>query len=135
MHNTFPIAMGLKTAEGWEEYERTFLRELEGMTSTSEPIMIFHGGINKIVPVFCVRLASLADKPERAVVTSTISCTSNLHRCHGVSGRLVQPKYNKESLGKHFSKELTGSRKSNIGWSHSHLSKDHKTQREKRDRV
>ena len=129
MHNTFPIALGLKTADGWEEYERTYLREIEDMTSTSEPIMTFHGGIHKIVPVFCVRLASLADRPERAVVTSTISYTSNLHRCHGVSGRVVQPKYDKESLGKLFSKELTGSKKSNIGWSHSHLSKEHKTQK------
>ena len=108
--------------------ERAYLKELEEMTSTREPLMLFHGGIMKVVPVFCVRLASLADRPERAVVTSTISYNSNLHRCHGVSGQVVQPKHNKESLDKLFSQEQAGSKKTKMGWSTSvtHLIPDHR---------
>ena len=70
----------------------------------------------KLVPVFCVRLASLADKPERAVVTSTISYNSTLHRRHGVAGQVFQPNYNKQSLGKLFSEEWSGTRENHWGW-------------------
>ena len=55
------------------------------------PHVLLHGVLMKLVPVFCVRLASLADKPERAVVTSTTPFNSTLRRRHGVAGQVFQP--------------------------------------------
>ena len=121
VHNTFPVAMGLKTAEGWDQAERLYHQEIRHLTSSPAPHMIFHGVLMKLVPVFCVRLASLADKPERAVVTSTISFNSNHHRRHGVAGRVVQPIYNKKNLTKMLSEESSGTRENIWGWVDSYL--------------
>ena len=115
VHNTFPVAMGLKTAGGWNQAECLYHKEIHHLTSGG-PHMLFHGVLMKLVPVFCVRLASLADKPERAVVTSTISYNSTLHRRHGVAGQVFQPNYNKQSLGKLFSEEWSGTRENHWGW-------------------
>jgi hypothetical protein len=77
--NTFPIAIGMKKNSNWNQVEQQFRKD----QADGEPLLLYHGGLKKIVPVYVKRIASLQDKVERADVTSMLSCTSDYHRCFG----------------------------------------------------
>jgi len=87
--NTFPVAIGLKKAPGWRKVQRMYYLELQELTSSPTPILFYHGGLQKVIPVFIRQMASITDKMERDQLTSTIGCSSGTHRCFGVSGKIT----------------------------------------------
>jgi hypothetical protein len=89
--NTCAVALGLKNAKGWNKVEHMYNKDLQELTSGREPKMFYHGLSQKMVPMFFVRVASIADKVERAVVSGTISYASDAHRTFGISGKVQTP--------------------------------------------
>ena len=75
--NSFIIALGLKQSEGWEEVGRLFHKELNQLRSMKEPLYLYNGVLEKVVPCFLDRIAFLSDKQERNSLTGTMACTSH----------------------------------------------------------
>jgi hypothetical protein len=89
--NMCDVAIGLKTAKGWNQVEHMFNKDLQDLTSSPVPQLFFHGATQKMVPVFAFRACSLADKVEKAVVTGTISYGGDVHRTYGFLGVIKTP--------------------------------------------
>ena len=87
--NTFPVAIGLKKASGWRSVQRAYYQELHELMNSPDPIPFYHGGLQKVIPVFIRQMASITDKMERDQLTSTVGCGSQTHRCFGVSGKVT----------------------------------------------
>ena len=117
--NTFPVAMGLKkSVMGWRKVERLFRQELESLTSATEPILFYHGRLQKVVPCFFKRFVVMSDKAERNGLTGTIGCGSNSHRCFSISGIISTPSCKHDDLTKFLSSLTSRNVKANYGWSH-----------------
>jgi hypothetical protein len=116
--NTFPVALGLKKAAGWKKVEGLFRKEVEELTQSTEPIMFYHGVLQKMVPCFFKRFAVLADKQERNGLTGTLGCGSNLHKCFGVSGNIQTPSCRIPELQEFLNRQRSGANKTaSYGWS------------------
>lgn len=113
--NTFPVAVGLKKAAGWEEVSRRFNRTLEQMTNSKEPLLFYNGAVQKIVPIEIKRMAVLSDKQERNILTGTIGCGSDTHRCFGISGKIQTPSCDVNSIKEYLSGQEKG-KKPKFGW-------------------
>ena len=83
LSNTLPMALGLKKNDNWPQVEHMFRGDSEELLNGLRPLMVYHGGEKKLIPVFVRRLCCLTDKVERGDYTSTLSCTSNYHRYFG----------------------------------------------------
>lgn len=116
--NTFAVALGLKKAKGWRKVEGMFRQEVEELTSASEPVLFYHGALQKMVPCFFKQFAVLSDKAERNGLTGTLGCGSDVHRCFGLSGKVQTPSCKVEKLEQFLSKEMQGQAKAKVGWSH-----------------
>ncbi len=90
-NNTFPVAMGLKKARGWKVVEKRFRKELEELTTSKTPILLYNGVLQKVVPYFFRRFVVMSDKAERNGLTGTLGCGSNMHKCFGISGNNTSP--------------------------------------------
>ena len=64
-NNTFPVAMGLKKASGWKLVEKRFRKELEELTTSKEPILLYNGVLQKVVPYFFRQFVVMSDKQNR----------------------------------------------------------------------
>ena len=116
--NTFPVAIGLKKAKGWKRVERMFHKEVEELTNSSEPILFYNGTVKRMVPCFFRRFAVLSDKQERNGLTGTLGCGSDIHRCFGVSGKIVTPSCKLPALKEHLKQGAQGARvNKKFGWS------------------
>ena len=116
--NTFAVALGLKKAAGWKKVEELFRTEVEELTRSREPILLYHGVLQKMVPCFFKRFAVLSDKMERNVLTGTIGCGSNLHKCFGISGNIQTPSCRCDELDEFFLHQISGANKpAGYGWS------------------
>lgn len=117
--NTFCVALGLKKAKGWKKVEEMFRMEVEALTSSKEPILLYHGVLQKVIPCFFKRFAVLADKAERNGLTGTLGCGSDLHRCFGVSGKIQTPSCLLPELQSYLKKEQSQKKnrtRGNYGW-------------------
>ena len=115
--NTFPMAIGMKKAKGWDTVERLCAKDFQELETTSKPHLFFHGVTYKMIPVFVKRFAVLADRPERAVLSSTLSYSSNLHRRFSVSGKIQTPRCYVDAVESLFLRERSGASKASWGWS------------------
>lgn len=115
--NTFPLAVGLKRAKGWRKIAQMFREEVEELTCSPEPILFYHGGIQKLVPCVFKRFAVLSDKMERNGLTGTIGCGSDIHRCFGVSGKVQTPPCKVKQVETFLRKQASGTTKAKFGWS------------------
>lgn len=115
--NTFAVALGLKKATGWKKVEALFRKEVEELTSSKEPILFYHGGIQKNVPCFFKEFAVLSDKAERNGLTGTLGCGSDLHRCFGVNGKIQTPSCAVDKIEEFLAKERNGTAEGSFGWS------------------
>ena len=115
---TFVVALGLKKAKGWLDIEEQFRKDVEELTRSEEPILFYHGGLQKMVPCCFKRFAVLSDKQERNGLTGTLGCGSNLHRRFGVSGNIQTPSCKIAELTPVLEKETHGEDKLDYGWSH-----------------
>ena len=93
-----------------------FQEDVELLTCPNKPTYFYNGTIQKMVPVFCRRFVSIADKAERNILTGTTGCTSDSHRCFSVCGKINTPKCLLPKVQAMKSKELKG-KKSFWGWS------------------
>ena len=119
VRNTFPVAMGLKkSVTGWRKVERLFREELESLTGSTKPILLYHGRLQKIVPCFFRRMVVMSDKAERNGLTGTIGCGSNSHRCFSISGIVSTPSCKHDELTKFLSSLVARNVKAAYGWSH-----------------
>ena len=114
--NTFPMAIGMKKAKGWDTVERVCAKDFQELETTSKPRLFFHGGVYKMIPVFFKRMAVLADRPERAVLSTTISYSSNLQRRFSVSGLIQTPRCFVDAAESLFLRERCGASKPSWGW-------------------
>ena len=89
--NTFPMALGQKKNSSWEKVEHRVRLDTAGLGNPNKPLLLYHGGLKKMVRVFIKRINSSHDKPERADITGTIACTSNVHRSFGKLMPVVPP--------------------------------------------
>ncbi len=87
--------------------------------------MLYRGDIKKAVPVFVKRLACLADKPERADYTGTLSYASKFHRCFGTIIDISPPQYQSDAIDQFLDKLKARSLHSGLkyGWSYQFLVK------------
>ena len=122
--NTFAVALGLKKAKGWAKVEHLFLKDLQELTSTTEPQLFYHGTLQKIIPVFCKRFASIADKMERPIVSGTIGFSSDAHRCFGIAGKIQTPRCKVEEVKAYFANQRLGLQSGGWGWSDQFISRD-----------
>lgn len=121
--NTFAVALGLKKAPGWKKVEELFRMELEELTQSKEPILLYHGVLQKMVPCFFKRFAVLSDKAERNILTGTLGCGSNLHKCFGVSGNIQTPSCRLYELEEFLNYQKTGANKAEYGWAEKYIEK------------
>ena len=120
LSNTLPIALGLKKNDNWPEVEHRFRRDSDVLLNGLQPLIVYHGGLKKTIPVFVRRLACLTDKVERADYTSTLSCTSKYHRCFGKIILFEPPTFQVDMIKLHLEAENTGAKDTTIkefGWS------------------
>ena len=116
-NNTFPVAMGLKKARGWTQVENMFRKELEELTTSKKPILLYNGVLQKVVPYFFRRFVVMSDKAERNGLTGTLGCGSNLHKCFGVSGNIQTPSCNVDEIERCLNQERKNSKALPFGWS------------------
>jgi hypothetical protein len=122
--NTMPIAVGLKKNKSWHKVEHRFREDMKKLANGMSPILCYHGGLRKVVPVFVKRMVSLTDKVERGDYTSTLSCTSKYHRCFGKIICFDAPKVKKSLIENHLDCERRGDKDlylRQFGWSASFL--------------
>jgi hypothetical protein len=119
--NTFPIAIGMKKNVNWNRVEQQFRKDLLAFQDRDEPLLLYHGVLKKLVPVYVKRVASLQDKVERADVTSTLSCTSDFHRCFGKLFQMQRPTIFKEALNQEFAKDNNDRSILPFGWSSTYV--------------
>lgn len=119
--NTFAVALGLKKAKGWRKVEAMFRKELDELTNAREPIMLYHGVLQKMVPCFFKEFAVLSDKQERNYLTGTLGCGSNIHRCFGVSSSVQTASCKLHELKDFLSKERLGQAQATFGWTCEYL--------------
>ena len=124
--NTFAVALGLKKASGWKKVEAMFRKELEELTQATEPILLYHGVVQKMVPCFFKRFAVLSDKAERNTLTGTLGCGSNLHKCFGISGNIQTPSCRIHELEEFILQQRNGEASAEYGWSETFIEKESK---------
>lgn len=90
-NNTFLMAVGLKKAKGWTEVSRRIRSDFQVLSSVTRPMMLYHGSLRQMVPVFFKHFASIEDKAERPDTSGTIGSGSDLHRCFGVIAKIETP--------------------------------------------
>ena len=69
------------------------------LTRNLRPNLVYHGVLQKILPVFFEQMAIIEDRPERHDITGTISYASDYHRCSGKIGQIQACQFQTESLG------------------------------------
>ena len=89
--NTFPIAIGLKKSDKWDEVEHQFRQDTKCFDNKDTPLYMYHGGLKKLVPVYVRRICSIEDKPERSEVTHTLGNTGKSHRLFGTVTMIASP--------------------------------------------
>ena len=114
--NTFPIGLGNKKNAAFVDAEVQFFEDLKALSDPDNPLMVYSGTLQKIVPVYVKQIASLADKPERAAATYTLAYNSNYHRCFGKSVMLVPPLYDTEDV-QNLVSSTPAANKMDYGWS------------------
>lgn len=118
--NTVPIALGLKKNQSWCKVEQEFRNDMAMLGDGNSPLMVYHGGLRKVVPVFVRRIACLTDKVERSEYTATLSCTSSYHRWYGKIFHLVSPLINIGQLERFLDRQRTTTSVKSLrsyGWS------------------
>lgn len=116
--NTFLVALGSKKNSAWPKVEHRFRMDLAKLQDLCNPLKVYHGTLQKVIPVCSRRFASLEDKVERPDVTATIACASDYHRCFGTSVRIATPKCDNVRMNrKQFQYEKAGGRTPHPGWS------------------
>ena len=100
-------------------------KSFQELETTSKPHLFFHGSTYKILPVFCKRFVVIADRPERAVLSSTLAYSSNLHRSFGFSGKIQTPRCDVDAITARLAKERSGASKTSWGWSDTLVDPDH----------
>ena len=120
--NTFPVALGLKKANGWIQVEQRFKEDMQELETTDEPHVFFNGVTGQMIPVFVKVLAVIADRPERATMSATISCSSNSHRRFSVSGTLYTPRVDTDAVEARLAKERNGTAVPTWSWCDPHVS-------------
>lgn len=119
--NTLPIALGLKKNPAWPKVEQLFREDMQKLSNGDRPMMLYHGGFKKIIPVCIRRIACLTDKVERGDYTATLSCTSNYHRKFGSIVRIDAPKFKLQPLRECLDGQRKGTSDNQLrqyGWSH-----------------
>jgi hypothetical protein len=86
------------------------------LTNILSPVLVYHGVLQKILPVYFKQMVTIEDRPERADDTGTIAYSSNMHRCFGVAGKIETPKLKLEDLNGFISAESLGTSQSDWGW-------------------
>lgn len=120
LSNTLPIAIGLKKNAFWSDVEHRFRKDMALLAGGLKPILVYHGGIRKCIPIFVRRLACLTDKVERADYTSSLSCTSPLHRYYGRIIKFDAPTFNVDDIEQYMEKQKSGQHDltlKHFGWS------------------
>lgn len=116
--NTFLLAIGLKKAKGWRRVHHLLEEDMRALTNTEKPILVYHGVLEKVIPVVFQDMVTTEDKPERASHTGTISFASDIHRCFGVIGSVRTPRCKTNEAKEYLKKEReAGASTSNYGWS------------------
>ena len=115
--NTFLMACGLKKASGWNAVRERCRKDMLQLTSKIKPVMVYHGTLQKVVPVFLKQFACITDKIERPDVTSTIGSMSTVHRCFGVAGMFITPKCKVEEAKTFLTSQVMGMEDGSWGWS------------------
>ena len=105
--------------------EHLCAKSFQELETTSKPHLFFHGSTYKILPVFCKRFVVIADRPERAVLSSTLAYSSNLHRSFGFSGKIQTPRCDVDAITARLAKERSGASKTSWGWSDTLVDPDH----------
>lgn len=120
--NTFLVAVGLKRSHGgWEAVANRFKKDMELLSSTDKPTMVYHGVLQKVIPIFFKRFVSIEDKVERPDTTCTIGSGSDVHRCFGVSAKIQTPKCQVEEIKSYLREEQLGVVESVFGWSNEYI--------------
>ena len=114
--NTFPVAIGLKKALGWRLVEEEVSRQFKELETVDKPIRFYNSKIEKIQAVFVKRFVFLADRPEKAAVTKSVSYSGDAHRCFSVSGKVETAKYDVEAITKLQENERAGKVRSSWNW-------------------
>ena len=115
--NTFLVAVGLKRyKKGWTEVSHRFREDVRKLSVQEEPFYLYHGVLQKMIPVCFRRYVSIEDKVERPETTQTIGCTSDIHRCFGVLGKIQTPKCDVGGVKDFLAAESTGIQDSQWGW-------------------
>lgn len=131
--NTVVIAVGLKKNKHWETVEHRFLEDMRELQNGQKPITVYHGGLQKCIPVFVKRFACLTDKVERADYTATLSYASNFHRFFGRAIQFNHPTLQAQKIGEFVKSQRTESTADNLlghyGWSCSFMEKTVNTAR------
>jgi len=86
------------------------------LTNILSPVLVYHGVLQKILPVYFKQMVTIEDRPERADDTGTIAYSSNMHRCFGVAGKIETPKLKLDDLHGFISAESSGTSQSDWGW-------------------
>ena len=120
--NTFAMALGQKKNTAWPEVEQRVREDTSIFGHPKKPLLVYHGGLRKMVRVFVARINSCHDKPERADITATLACTSNNHRCFGKLVHIQTPTCDARIAEDILSKEHPNNNALEWGWSEAVLS-------------
>ena len=85
--------------------------------------MVYHGTLQKMVPVFLRQYAFISDKIERSNCTSTYGAMSDVHRCFGIVGGIVTPECKVEEVKTFLTQQLMGTKEGSWGWSDKFINK------------
>jgi hypothetical protein len=117
--NTFILALGLKKSSNWRKVEHQFRKDMEALSNPDKPLFVYHGGVQKMVPIFVKRIVSLEDKVERADYTATAGHSSNFHRRFGKACHFRTPLCQSDEIAKFLKERKIGLKDDKIacGWS------------------
>lgn len=119
--NAMATALGLKKNPNWYLVAEQFREDMKQLGNGTKPFMAHHGGLKKVIPIFVRRIACLTDRVERADYTSTLSCTSKLHRCFGKIIAMDPPAFKVEEIRQFVADQRSGTSDLSLqqcGWSH-----------------
>ena len=109
LDNTFLLGLGMKeNSTGWTKLQEQVRKDLVAASNPSQPLLVYHGRLKKMVPVCLKLIAEMEDKVERGDATSTLSFASDYHRCFGLSVKLETPVLHRDDIRSHKASMLDG---------------------------
>jgi hypothetical protein len=126
LDNTSLMALGLASqSTGWEKVQKRIREDMRVLSGEGgKPFMVYHGKLQKVIPVVFRCFAHIADKIQRPYSTYTVGSGSDWHRCFGYSARIRTPNCKVDGIERFLAKEKEGKVESSWSWCDAYVEGD-----------